>query len=136
MDGSDFVAASHAAMIVACLIGMVRMLGLSADAANGLIVPLQRTNLPRSSAVTLIILAMERTYYFLARELSPEFDLWSLHPAPAMLSAIVALAIINESHASLRRRGFRPAVLRALQLRDASILFGVWSLVAFGGRYV
>jgi hypothetical protein len=134
MGGGDFTAASHAVLIVALLIGVRRMLALTHDAPAGRVSMAAASKLPSASAMTLLALMLERSYYFLARVLAPEFNLWALHPAPEILSLFVAFYVVNESHAVLKRRGLSTVVRRARTI-DAGLLASAW-LFGFAASWV
>jgi len=124
----DFTAGSHAALIAACLISAWRMMGLARDVRAGRVSHEAAPGLPVAAAMTMCAFVLERSYYLAARVLSPEFNLWELHPAPQMLSLMVAIYVIRESHAALKRRGFLPRIVRRARATDFALMLCAWAV--------
>ena len=87
---SAFVAAAHIIMIAVLVLTSIRLMKLQYLAAR----PGRGAWLfPGPITLVLTAFAIERGYYVAARLLKPwGYDLWSMHPAPAALSSVVALS--------------------------------------------
>jgi len=87
---SAFVTAAHIIMVLVILLTSIRLMKLQYLAAR----PGRGAWLfPGPVILVLTAFAIERGYYVAARILKPwGYDLWSMHPAPAVLSAVVALS--------------------------------------------
>ena len=94
-----YTTASHISLVLTAFyafhIGQTLMLASDGFARMG------QSGYARISVFFLLAaLVCERGYYIAARILAPQgFDLWSQHPAPELLSAIVALSLFNLSAA-------------------------------------
>lgn len=122
-----FVIASHALMVLVLgLMGIRMMRLLTINRPSG------GWHLPAGITMTLIAFAIERIYYIAARLLKREgIDLWSAHPAPALLSAVVALAAYWLAPPYFRACGLSQAQLRRRVLFEIIGLSGVWLILAW-----
>jgi hypothetical protein len=98
---SAFTTASHIILILAAVHGfhVVQTLMLAADG----VARFGQSSYARLSVMcVLATLVGERIYYVLARLLAPYvFELWAQHPAPEILSALVAISLFNLSAAGI-----------------------------------
>ena len=97
------VAAAHIIMIAVIFLTSVRLVRLQGRARPG---AAGSWLFPGPIAMVFAAIAIERSYYVVARLLRPYgHDLWSMHPAPAMLSATVALSFYWMMPAIFRAQG-------------------------------
>lgn len=91
LGSSAAVTASHIMMVLILGLGIYRIMQLRMTPRETL--PLSGTWVfPTAIAFAFTAILVERIYYIAARLLQPTgIDLWGAHPAPAVLSAVVAL---------------------------------------------
>lgn len=107
---SALVTAAHIIMVLVILLTSTRLMRLQYRAAR----PGQGAWLfPGPVILVLTAFAIERGYYIAARVLKPwGYDLWSMHPAPAVLSAVVALSCYWLMPVIFRARGMPSRKIR------------------------
>lgn len=87
------VTASHAVMILILALTVTRLMRLTGRSRERLGIG-QRWVFPSAVCMVLFALIVERFYYIAARALIGHgVDLWAAAPAPAVLSAVVALSV-------------------------------------------
>lgn len=109
---SAFTVASHSVMILILILSGYRIVrSLEDDIAVRAVI---HYGLTPALALAAVALGVERAYYILARFLRPSgVDLWSMHPAPELLSMIVsaglylATAPLVRARCETFRRAFR-----------------------------
>lgn len=90
LNNDAMIAASHTCLMLALILLVIR-LSRSFDEVFAQVAV--KRGLIAGCAITAWAFAVERAYYVAARLLKPEYDLWSMHPAPLVLSAMVFLAL-------------------------------------------
>lgn len=97
------VAASHIIMIVIIFLTGGRLIRLQGRSCPSAVGPWAFTG---PVAMTFAAFAIERIYYVGARLFKPYgYDLWTMHPAPGLLSATVALSFYWMMPAIFRAQG-------------------------------
>lgn len=115
------IAASHACLTLGLVLLCYRLVRtLDHNAAT---VAVQR-GFVAGAAMLVWLFAVERAYYFAARVLRPGYDLWSIHPAPLLLSTLVFASI----WAVLGPLHFAHFTKRAARRRITVELFGFVAL--------
>ena len=124
LGNSAFVTAAHIIMILVILLTSIRLMRLQYLAVR----PAQGVWLfPGPATLVLTAFAIERGYYVVARLLKPwGYDLWSMHPVPAVLSAIVALSCYWLMPVIFRTQGIPLSAIRI------TIAIEVFSFVVVG----
>ena len=127
---SALTTASHVALIVAVLLLFSEVMLL-----RHLLVkrePLRSRSIFYAAAFIMAAVVIERLYYVAARLLVPwNVDLWAAHPAPEILSGLVACAVFA---AFIAIAGLTsPLVSRARQtvLIHGTVLIGLWAMIAW-----
>ena len=127
---SALTTASHAVLVLAVLLLFSEVVLL-----RHILVPREPArsrSLFFAAALVMASFVIERLYYVAARLLKPHgVDLWALHPAPEVLSALVALSVFG-AFASLAGLT-SPLVSRARMTvaLHGSVLVGLWAVIAW-----
>jgi len=114
-----FTIASHLTMVIILTMLAVRALRHRTAGLNAVI------------AIAAMGLVIERIYYVAARSLlSSGVNLWSMHPAPSILSMVVGIGLYSVMVPMVysAQKSRRRAVARITV--EIGLLFGIWALVA------
>ncbi|WP_436399315.1 hypothetical protein [Roseobacter sp. S98] len=129
MEQNAYTVASHLTLIAILVLLAVRVLrapyGTLLETAMDL-------GFKATVAIGCVALVLERSYYVAARFLmSDGFDLWQMHPAPEVLSVIVALGLYAVMIPVIlaRAAGPRTAALRITV--ELSCAAGFWVAIAW-----
>ena len=127
---SALTTASHVVLVLAVLllfseVALVRHLFAAQEPARSRSVFL-------AAALVMASFVVERLYYVAARLLAPKkIDLWSMHPAPEVLSAMVALSVFVAFVALARLTSPLMSRARSTVALHGSVLVVVWAGLAW-----
>jgi hypothetical protein len=125
---SAFVTAGHVAMITSLGLLFWRMITMLDGHAPSLAL---RRGWVAGLGLAAWVLVIERVYYVAARLLVPsDYDLWSMHPAPAILSALVVVGLQFVSVPLILALYPRPRAHRRIAAEIGAIA-ALWGLCAW-----
>jgi hypothetical protein len=132
IDYDAITIAAHLTMILAIGVFVVRLVGSQVDGAYA--AAIGKRDLFGGIAFALGLLAIERLYYVAARALRDRgIDLWGAHPAPELLSLLVAIGLYAATSPIVAARAgswVRAARRLAAEVAALAAIFGavVWAL--------
>ena len=127
---SALTIASHVALIVAVLllfseVVLLRHVLVAAE-------PGRSRSLFHASALIMAAFVIERLYYVAARLLLPQgVDLWAAHPAPELLSGLVALAVFAAFACLAGLTSPLVSRARGTVTLHATVLGALWGVIAW-----
>ena len=118
--------ASHLTLIAVLMILVVRVLLAELDAA--IFEAVRAHGLTVALAIGFAVMAVERTYYVLARGLKRDgIDLYAAHPAPEVLSLMLAFALHLIAAPVVRARSASLVIASRTILIELAIILVFWA---------
>lgn len=121
--------ASHVTLLAVLLVLGVRVMRAFREAT--LLTRAEQFGLSAAISIAFLGLGIERAYYVAARLLQPRgLDLWSLHPAPAVLSAVVSLGLFLIGVPLVRAAAPEGGSVTGRILREGAAFLLIWLSLA------